>query len=210
MAKGDITVRLNRSELQEVEDILAALAPDSRVRAIVRAMNRTAKGVRTDISREVRAKVNLKVKDMKDATTLWLANRNRPGIRITVSGKRRRLMLFGARQTRTGVSVQVYKDRGRKIIPRAFVNTGRQNGRQDVFWRAKGSDGKLVGRTPIKILFGLSIPEVFDYKAREVVEGQAKARLFKELTHEVDYLLKQAKQAAADQNDESNDTGGNT
>lgn len=202
----DIKVQLSTADVETLRTQLSALEPDSRTRAIVRAMNRTAKGSRTDISREIRAKVNIKAADVKDGISLWLANKNKLGVTIRIKGSRRRLYLFGARQTKTGVSVQVYKAKGRKIIPHAFINKGRQSGRQDVFWRASAGGGKLVGRYPIYTRYGLALPEAFEWTSREAVEEQARVRLKKNLEHEIDYLLQQAKQAAADGNLESNDS----
>ena len=150
--------------------------------------------------------MNIKAADVKDGISLWLANKNKLGVRITIKGTRRRLILFGARQTKTGVSVQVYKAQGRKIIPRAFIRSGKKSGQQNVFWRVKGDGGKLVGRYPIYIKFGLALPEAFEWTSRDVVEEQARERLHKNLEHERDYLLQQARQAAADGNLESNDS----
>lgn len=197
---SNIRIELNRADVEELKTLMSALEPDSRVRALVRAMNKTAKGVRTDISREIRAKVNIKARDVTEGIKLWFANKNRPGVRITIKGSRRPLMAFGARQTKTGVSVQVYKANGRKIIPHAFIR------KNNVFWRAKGADGKMVGRYPIHLKYGLALPEAFEWTSRETVEAQARERLKKNLTHEIDYLLQQARQAAADGNLESNDS----
>lgn len=200
----DIRIQLNRADVEELKTLMLALTPDNRIKALVRAMNKTARGVRTDISREVRQRVNIKAADVKTGIKLWLANKNRPGVRITVSGRRRPLIMFGARQTKTGVSVQVYKAEGRKIIPRAFIATGKGSGQQNVFWRAKAGGDKLVGRYPIHKKYGLALPEAFEWTSRETVEAQARERLKKNLTHEIDYLLQESKKAAADANLESN------
>lgn len=205
-ANRDIRVQLNRADVEELKVLMSALEPDSRIKALVRAMNKTAKGVRTDISREIRQRVNIKAGDVKDGIKLWTANSSRPSVRITISGNRRRLILFGARQTKTGVSVQVYKANGRKIIPHAFISKGKGSGQENVFWRIKGGDGRLVGRYPIRKKYGLALPEAFEWTSREAVEAQARERLKKNLTHEIDYLLLQAAQAASDGNLESNDT----
>jgi hypothetical protein len=202
----DIRIQLNRADVDSLRELMSALDAPSRAKALTRALNKTAKGVRTDISREIRARVNIKAKDVKDGIKLWLANTNRPSVRITIKGTRRRLVLFGARQTKTGVSVQVYKAQGRKIIPHAFINRGKKTGREDVFWRVKGGNGKLVGRYPIVTKFGLALPEAFEWTSREVVEAQARERLKKNLEHEIDYLLQQSRLAALDGNLESNDT----
>lgn len=202
---NDIRIQLNRADVEELKTLMSALEPASRVRALVRAMNKTARGVRTDISREVRQRVNIKAADVKTGIRLWAANKNRPSVRITISGKRRPLIMFGARQTKTGVSVQVYKANGRKVIPHLFIRTGR-SGEAQVFSRASAGGGKMVGRYPIRKRYGLALPEAFEWTSREVVETQARERLKKNLTHEINYLLLQSKQAAADANIESNDS----
>lgn len=194
----DIRIQLNRADVEELNALLLALEPASRIKALVRAMNKTARGVRTDISREIRAKVNIKAKDVTKGIKLWMANKTRPSVRITISGKRRQLILFGARQTKTGVSVQVYKAEGRKIIPRAFIATGKSSGEPNVFWRTKGADGRMVGRYPIRKKYGLALPEAFEWTSRDSVEAQAQERLKKNLTHEIDYLLQESRKAAAD------------
>ncbi|MFP5259300.1 MAG: phage tail protein [Acidobacteriota bacterium] len=200
----DIRIQLNRADVEELNALMSALDPASRIKALVRAMNKTARGVRTDISREIRAKVNIKAKDVTQGIKVRFANKNEVAARITISGKRRPLMLFGARQVRAGVTVQVYKDKGRKLIKHAFIRT--VNGRENVFWRAMGANGKRVGRTPIVMRFGLALPEMFAWTSQEAVEAQARERLKKNLTHEIDYLLQESRKAAADANLESNDT----
>ena len=45
----DIKIQLSPADVEALRAQLSALEPDSRTKAIVRAMNRTAKGVRTDM-----------------------------------------------------------------------------------------------------------------------------------------------------------------
>ena len=76
----------------------------------------------------------------------------------------------GYRIARTWVNMQMAN--GRKVIPHTFIRS--PGGRQNVFWRARGGDGKRVGRYPIHLKYGLALPEAFEWTSREAVEAQAR------------------------------------
>lgn len=139
--------------------------------AAVSALNRAATTVRAASSREIRAEYNLKSAAVRDQIVIHRARRGQVTASIVVSGQRIPLIDFGARQTRTGVSVSV-KRGSRKLIPHAFLATMR-SGHHGVFVRA-GSTKPLIFRhgrgsriqshgsdLPIVELTSVSLPRAF-------------------------------------------------
>jgi len=85
-------------------------------------------------------------------------------------------------QNAKGVKVKVYKRGGFNLIKHAFIAPGTHSGKPLVYWRVEGSSDinkhrsairpktRLVGRYPIKALYGVSITQMF---TNPVVEANA-------------------------------------
>jgi hypothetical protein len=160
--------------------------------ALVRALNKTLTGVRTDKSTVIREDLNLSKRYVDQQIAITRASNTRPEGRVTTRSKPVGLINFtGTRQVTKGVSVKVKKYGTRSILKHAFIATA--NNAQNVFWRAR-IGGKLVARLPIERLTGprltdnLSRPEVI-----AEVEKKAGARLDTNLAHEIDYEISRLK-----------------
>ncbi|OFW99289.1 MAG: hypothetical protein A3E78_11930 [Alphaproteobacteria bacterium RIFCSPHIGHO2_12_FULL_63_12] len=93
----------------------------------------------------------------------------------------------GTRETRKGLSVQIYKGRARKVLKGSFIYPGRRGGISAE--RMRTSTGR-VPRGPIKILFGPA-PAQFASKPRILgaLEGHARERFEIEFERDVAYRL---------------------
>lgn len=166
---------------------LGATAKESR-KAAAAALNRTAGRVRTYSARGIRdAGYNIKIGEIKRSMRIGRASQFALAATVTASGRPIPLIKYGARQTGSGVTVNVM--RGRRTIRHAFV-ARMPSGHEGVFiqrkWlRGSGVGGGVRSRTrsagglgrkhglPINELYGPGIPQAFANKlVRKVMVEQ--------------------------------------
>ena len=157
-----MATQINVHDLGRVKDDLAELSREMP-HVAVRAINKALTGVKTDMKKLVREEYNYKAATLDKRMTATKATKaNLTGIIVSKGGAVHLTDIAGTRQTKAGVSVDVRKSTGRKVIPRAFIATGRNSGKQIVF-RRKGSPpgqhARLVSRHPIEAMY-TAHPEV--------------------------------------------------
>jgi hypothetical protein len=192
--KADITRALRKFDLTE---------QDAK-RAIPRALNKTATTARANAAREIRsAGYNIKVSGIKRQLSIRRASADELVAIVRATGRPIPLINYGARQTKTGVSVKVL--RGRTVIKGAFIAT-MPSGHRGVFVRvdsAAGRRARLKGfgkvkhgqarngkhGLPIQQLFGPSVPSAFGSEVvqRATVEA-IRDRFPKVLAQELHYV----------------------
>jgi len=171
--------------------------PGGLAKVLERGANRAARGMRTDANRAGRKIYGLKAKtinrDVRTIKAFAKAGKWNAGIDVRLKAKGRlSLMQYGARRTKRGVSVQVRKDKGRKVMPSAFMARQR---------RGTGEDAKFHGeavfvrkgkaRLPIKKLTGPGVKSVLlREKVREDVTRRALGRYTERLPQEVKQMLR--------------------
>jgi len=183
-------------------DVMAKIkkfASDLEIKATVRALNKTAEQARTEASVQVRtAGFNIKASAIKKSFTIQKASAGRLLVVLKSTGAPIGLINYGARQTKSGVSVQVKG--ARTILRHAFIRT-MGNGHKGVYERVgaartKGAKQMVNGRMvranlPVRELFGPSIPSAL---ANEVVQNAIIAKMKqafpKILEHEISFLMK--------------------
>jgi len=117
----------------------------------VRALNKAMAGTKTDMKAIVRADYNYKASTLDKRMSISKAKRASIQGHIQSKGGRVHLTdIAGTRQTKKGVTVNVRKSTGRQLIPRAFINVGRNSGKKLVFRRAE-EGGQMVARYPIEV-----------------------------------------------------------
>lgn len=155
-------IRLDiRSDLRAVQQQLDRLQSGLRDRVISAAINKTADKARAEMNRQITSEFAIKASDVRSQTRVQRASAKNLQVFATLQafGKRRgkrsrNVALFRARQTKKGVTVQIKKSGGRKIIEHAWIgNQGRT-----VFMR----DGKQ--RLPIKPVETIDVPQMFNTK----------------------------------------------
>ncbi len=167
VASGNIGT-VDTSELERASRDLDALANEMPWVA-VRAINKAMVGVKTDMKGVVRERYNYKASALEKRMSISRATRARIEGYIQSKGELVHLTdITGTRQTARGVMVNVRKDTGRQLIPRAFISHGQHSGKRIVF-RRKGSPpgqiARLVPRYPI-VAVSTAHPEVI-YNAPE-------------------------------------------
>lgn len=168
-----------------------------QTKAIARALNKTAEQARTEAVKNVRAEgYNIKASAIRKSFRIKRATNGNLVVQLIATGERIGLISYGARQTKSGVSVQVKN--GRQILRHAFIATTR-SGHRAVFERTglarvKGAKQRIGGKTvrvnlPIKELLGPSIPQSL---ANDTVEKAIMAKIREKypkiLSHELAFL----------------------
>ena len=139
-----------QADLARAQRDLSLLA-EEMPHVAVRALNKAMTGVKTDMKAIVRADYNYKAATLESRMSISKATRARIEGHIQSKGGRVHLTdITGTRPTAKGVSVNVRKITGPKLIPRAFIRMGRHSGKKIVFRRAVVG-GEMVGRYPIEV-----------------------------------------------------------
>lgn len=97
------------------------------VNAQVRACNRTAVGARTQVSKSVREKINVKASAVKDSTRIRKATQQTPEAFLDVWGFPLLMRSFPHRQTKEGVNVRVEKGKLARFYKRGFLATAKSD-----------------------------------------------------------------------------------
>lgn len=135
-------------------------------KAIIRALNKTAITARADAAKSIRAEgYNIKAAAIKKSFATTKAAKGRLVVVLRATGKPIALIEYGARQTKSGVSVQVKG--GREVLRHAFIATMKSS-HKGVFERTGAARLKAPKRVagsktrrvnvPIVEKFGPSIP----------------------------------------------------
>jgi len=199
------SIKINEGDLQRVQNMLDDFVgiPD---RVTVRALNKTLTGVRTDASAAIREIITAKKAAVDETFKLEKASTGNLRAAISSIGKPLALIDYSSRQTAKGVSVQVRKDRSRKVVSAAFI-AKMNSSHQGVFWREyHGSSKKpknadlTYGQLPrsyrlkIKERFGPRVPDIMGNEpVMKTILAQAEKRLHDNLEHETDYEMSKHK-----------------
>lgn len=135
MARAGFNIKLDQAQWTRAQLLLTEVKDGAR-RVLMRSINKTIAGVKTDTISEIRKNVNVTAKAIRQTMSDDKATLSKLTARVTSSQEYgTSLAAFGARQTTKGVTVQVLKRRSRSLIPHAFIL--RKRGGNVVFWRTK-------------------------------------------------------------------------
>jgi len=156
-------------------------------KAIVRAVNETAKEVKTEMSSRIRDEVNIKKRDIDKKIVIYKGSSKFQAAKIRMSASRKHrigLKYFGARQSAKGVTYAIRKGGGRTLIEGAFGPKIPRLGRQ-VFKRVGKQRLPLKG--PLK---GPSPWAVFVMSGmQDGVIADGEERMAKNLNQAVEFLI---------------------
>jgi hypothetical protein len=147
--------------------------------AAIRALNKTARWLRTHVASDTANKLNIPVGLVKTGLVSIRARPNQPvaGIALKKSGAVIKASRLGSpQQTQRGVRT------GRKHWDKAFVGTQHHSGRQAVFRRR----GKA--RLPIREL-SIAVTGVMSDVMEQLVDGAAMRQFNKIFEHELRYIM---------------------
>lgn len=163
-------------------------------RVIVRALNRTADGVRTDAFRKIRETYNVTNKALRGndrragAIAIRRANDNHLIAVVTASGNPLPLSGFAPRETRKGVSISVRKG-VRKVLAGSFI-ARMKSGHVGVFMR------RAAKRLPIDEKYTVDFAHMFGAKdVQAAIEPLARGRFDAELDRQIGLIVNRKWQA---------------
>jgi len=135
---------INPKDRAEVKALLNRLGKDEAKKAMVRGINSTMTGVRTDGVKILSDHYALTASAIRESWKIRKAQFRDPSGVVSTQGTFIRLVKFGARQTKAGVSVKVLKKNPRAVIAHAFITKIKRGQSQDqVYWRKyKGASVK--------------------------------------------------------------------
>lgn len=172
--------------LERIQDELRELGQEMPAVA-VRALNKAMTGVKTDMVKIVRETHNFKAAALRKRLSVSKATRKNIQGHVQSKGRPFHLTdLAGTRQTARGVTVDVKKETGRQLIPRAFKAHGRHSGKEIVLIRAV-QGGQMVPRYPVETRYAPHPEHVYnapDTWAR--IEKAAAERLDTNIKREID------------------------
>lgn len=183
-------IRLDKKDLASAKLALVGVK-NGFPKAFSRSLNKTTIGTRTDMVSLIRKDYNYKAAAVRKRITIVRASSSKLDAAVRSSGGEVHLTdIAGTRQTKTGVSVDVKKSTGRKVIPRAFIQTGIRSGKKIVFRRSVVS-GKMVGRKPIEARYAAHPETIYNTDENwPKLLLSASERLNANFAHEVDVILK--------------------
>lgn len=181
------TLTVETEQFDRAQRLLSAIKGGVEV-AASRAINDTLRAIRASAVRKIKAKLNVKAKDIRQRIALRRATRRIQRGSMTVKGAGRLpLFLFGAKPRKTGVSYKVAQGGQRQLIPGAFIVEGIP---QVFVRRFTTPGGPRVGRLPIHAVLGPSVARIFDEEVKESIEVEAADKLAERLDFHVGALLR--------------------
>jgi len=199
-----ISVKLNPIDVADVKAMLSRLSADETNKAMARGINTTMTGVRTDGVKILSEHYALTATAIRESWKIRKALFRDPSGVVSSKGTFIRLIKFGARQNKSGVSVKVLRSKPRATVEHAFIAKIRGDQKEEqVYWRKyKGPHKKPVaGRAyarmpreykfPVQALYG---PRIQDHLGDPGIMGtltkMAGERLSKNMEREVDSILR--------------------
>lgn len=181
-----VTAEIDEAQLARVRKMLRDI-PRAVPRVIRRSLNRSVTSVRGRLVKRFAEILPLKQTTIRSNMVIQRASYLSPAARIIIRGKGTPLIDLRARQTIRGVTYLADKAKGRELAESAFIAV-MPAGHRGVYRRV-GAD-----RTPIRELYGPSLPGIFDTTpglAKET-EVDASATLAKRMDQEVAWELEKA------------------
>lgn len=193
-----IKLHIRSPEAARLAEALRALDAAKARRYIAQAVNRSAEALRTEIVRAVREKYNARAQDVRGVLRITKAHPSKPYARVFgwsnasiplyAFSPSPRLPYPQARRPKSGVSVLVTREGGRKALPGHFVARNKHTGQLMVASRASANDGRL----PIRQRFGPGIFQIIkDQAFEERLNDFGQRSLEKNLNQQLERLLQE-------------------
>lgn len=206
MATAAFSIHVNKAQLNDLTKLLNSMGERAAKRALSRAINRTlgvqSGGMRKTISDEIRGTANIQRRYLYKQTgrrttrtfDIKRANMHTPTGKISTKGPNIPLIEYSNQRGKRSryakkIYVTVQKARGRAKLAHAFIPQ-LASGHRGIFVRTNPGAKGPAGRK-IKQLFSSRIPDVLsNTPVMSRVMKTGAARFERELTHQIDYILK--------------------
>ena len=111
-------------DARALERVLSRLSHEGTVKVVYAGLVASARSARSLVTEALYNTYNLKKKDIKSYSRLKFPSRgdlSNPESSVTVQGGAIPISRFNPKQTKAGVGVKVMRNRGREVIPSAFL-----------------------------------------------------------------------------------------
>lgn len=189
-------IRLDKNSLSLAQRAVAECS-DGFPKALSRAINKTTATTKTYMVALIRERYNFKAAAVRRRFAIIKSTYSKLSGGVKSEGRRVLLTdVTGTRQTAKGVSVNVKKSTGVKLIPSAFIAPGRNIATGELMstklvYRRKMDGDKMVPRLPIEGRYA-TWPEVV-YNTNDnfaKIKQNAQEKLDANLAHELDVIIK--------------------
>ncbi len=199
-----IEIKLEEEQAEFVQKALAGIPKGSQT-AMARALNRAATGGRSDVIKAIREEYTPKSKDIKPLIKIIKARQKdlTPVAKIISKGSSLALAKFQFRpkiqrqkgipvKKRPHISVVIRKSDGPHIFRHMFTAT-MKSGHFGI-WQRSGGITRNKKAEIVEEKRSLSVPSMMSNEGIvDVVVDRARARINKELSHQIEYLLRSKK-----------------
>ncbi len=167
-------------EITGLDEVLKVLHPRVYQKALNRTVNDIGAKMKTNTTKNVRKKYNVKAKDIKSFMNIKRSRYSDMKYKMEVRSSPLNAMRFGAKvlKQRGKVSVRIKKDNGRKVLNRAFLS---KSGKA-VLQREKGTQ-------KIKAVTTISIPQMFNKKILKEADDMARKEFGKKLQDNFNFYI---------------------
>lgn len=180
------------ANLSEFDDIIKMFSQQTMGRIISRTLNTEGGRFQTSLAKSIRKTYYIKSRDIKEKIQIKKSSYSNLLYTLKVDGHKFNLSRFAPREkkikvkskngrwgySRTGVTVKVKRDGGRKLVHGGFMHSGA------IFKR------KEKNRMPIDTLRTLSVAQMFKKPFIDEGEEKINANLHKTFQSNLDYYLK--------------------
>lgn len=188
-----VDISPDEKQLQFLRDTLGRF-PEKVKKAMVRAINRSVEGARTDAVKKVCEEYAIKPSDVRKTIVIARASSSKMEAQIISTGRPIPLIKFnvkpkkapakGTKVVKRKAVIAGVKFGNAEEIPNSFI-AQMKSGHVGVFSRANNAP-----RLPIEQKYGPSVPQMIGNKdVIDFIEKRARERLDKELRHQIAYLL---------------------
>lgn len=171
-------------------DLTVRFSDDGKIRRLVkefpkaeiRALNKTARSARSFVSKEIRQTYRIAKSDLDPNLFIEKASRRRLVASLVAAGRRLAIIKFRAKQTATGVNVEIRRGR-RKAVKGAFIARMR-SGHVGVMRRRGKKRLPIAELRTIGVDAMMSSREIFS-KARRFIEARFRKVFEQEIKFEM-------------------------
>jgi hypothetical protein len=177
-----VIVRIDPATLQDTLNLLQAYSTGGK-KALQRSVSFGAKQGRKLAVDEMAKKANLKKKTIRDKTKIYFASLSNLRAKVVLKSAPLPLTEFGARQTKTGVTFRIWKDKPREKYRHAFMWTLIRERYTGVF-EPNVDSPRYDGFGPYRRKSGPAIPTI--YAKTPGLSGKVEAKASESMLTELD------------------------
>lgn len=175
-------IKIDISGIDEVKAMMNEKVVRQALRSTINKVQTTGYKRARD---EVRNVFAINDRDLRQFVKVEKATGNKLEATIYIKAANAPVIMFGAKQTKRGVTVKIRKDRGRKLIKGAFIK--RIYGEKVNVYKRKGK-----GRFPVRMIDTANPAVMFEHEGFKGFEMEVKGKAQRTFKHEFEFYMQRA------------------